>query len=96
MTRALQVRTLSAVSMAGYGHAEVDQRYTLLRVLARTLDRADLDLEEGRISPAAARGAVVAGLRRAGRVACDGRTGPRGLSQPRRTPESTTLTRLCG
>jgi hypothetical protein len=48
----LQVRTLWAVSMAGYGHGEVDQHCTLLRVLARNLDRADMDLEEGRISPA--------------------------------------------
>ncbi len=48
----LQVRSLWAVSMAGYSHAEVDERCTLLRVLARNLDRADMDLEEGRISPA--------------------------------------------
>jgi hypothetical protein len=47
-----QVRTMWAVTMAGYGHAEVDQRYSLLRALARTLDRADMDLEEERISPA--------------------------------------------
>lgn len=47
----LQVRSLWAVSMAGYGSAEVDERCTLLRVLARNLDRADMDLEEGRISP---------------------------------------------
>jgi len=48
----LQVRTLWAMSMAGYGHAEVDERYSLLRAMARTLDRADMDLEEERISPA--------------------------------------------
>lgn len=47
-----QVRTLWAVSMAGYGHDEVDERYTMLKVMARALDRADMDLEEGRISPA--------------------------------------------
>jgi Family of unknown function (DUF6611) len=48
----LQVLSLWAVSMAGYRHTEVDQRYALLRALARTLDRADMDLEEDRISPA--------------------------------------------
>lgn len=48
----MQVRTLWAVSMAGYSHADVDQNYALLRVLARHLDRADMDLEEDRISPA--------------------------------------------
>lgn len=48
----LQVRSLWAVSMAGYRHAEVDERYARLRALARTLDRADMDLEEDRISPA--------------------------------------------
>jgi hypothetical protein len=48
----LQVRSLWAVSIAGYGNCEADERCTLLRVLARNLDRADMDLEEGRISPA--------------------------------------------
>lgn len=48
----MQVRTLWAVSMAGYSHAEVDQRSVLLRAMAHTLDLADMDLEEGRISPA--------------------------------------------
>lgn len=47
-----QVRTMWAVSMAGYRHDDVDRGYALLRALARTLDRADMDLEEGRISPA--------------------------------------------
>ena len=47
-----QVRTMWAVSMAGYRHDDVDRRYSLLRALARTLDRADMDLEDGRISPA--------------------------------------------
>lgn len=46
----LRVRTLWATTIAGYGHHEVDQRYARLRVLARALDQADLDLEEGRIS----------------------------------------------
>lgn len=48
----VQVRSLWAISMAGYGNGEVDQRCTLLRAMARNLDRADMDLEEGRISPA--------------------------------------------
>jgi hypothetical protein len=48
----LQVRSLWGVSMAGYRSPEVDERCTLLRVLARNLDRADMDLGEGRISPA--------------------------------------------
>ena len=47
-----QVRTMWAVSMAGYRHDDVDRGYALLRALARTLDRSDMDLEEGRISPA--------------------------------------------
>ena len=47
----MRVRTLTAIVMAGYGHDEVDQRYSQLRVMARALDQADLDLEEGRISP---------------------------------------------
>ena len=48
----MQVRSVWAISMAGYRHAEVDRRYAKLRVMARALDRADMDLEEGRISPA--------------------------------------------
>lgn len=48
----VQVRSMWAVTMAGYRHADVDQRYALLRTAARALDRADLDLQEGRISPA--------------------------------------------
>ena len=48
----LQVHSLWAVSMAGYSHAEVEERCMLLRALARNLDRADMELEEGRISPA--------------------------------------------
>jgi hypothetical protein len=44
-----RVRTLSAMTMAG--HTGVDRRYSMLRVLARALDQADLDLEEGRLSP---------------------------------------------
>lgn len=47
-----QVRTMSAVRMAGIRDAETTQRYTTLRILARRLDRADLLVEEGRISPA--------------------------------------------
>jgi hypothetical protein len=47
----LRVRTLWATTIAGYGHAEVDDRHARLRVMARALDQADLDLEEGRISP---------------------------------------------
>lgn len=47
-----QVRTMSAVRMAGIRDAEMTQRYTTLRILARRLDRADLLVEEGRISPA--------------------------------------------
>lgn len=47
----LRVRSLRAISIAGYGHDEVDRRYAQLRVMARALDQADLDLEEGRISP---------------------------------------------
>ncbi|HTY29225.1 MAG TPA: DUF6611 family protein [Mycobacterium sp.] len=48
----LQVRSLWAISMAGYSHADVDEGYALLRAMAHTLDRADMELEEGRISPA--------------------------------------------
>lgn len=48
----LQVRSLWGVSMAGYGNSEVDQRCALLKALAHNLDRADMDLEEGRISRA--------------------------------------------
>ncbi len=47
-----QVRSMWAVSMAGYRHDDVDRGYSLLRALAQTLDRADMDLEEGRIAPA--------------------------------------------
>jgi pimeloyl-ACP methyl ester carboxylesterase len=47
----VRVRTLCAVNIAGYGQDDVDRRYSVLRVMARTLDHADLDLEEGRISP---------------------------------------------
>ncbi len=47
-----RVRTLWAASMAGYGHDEMDERYRTLRAMARALDRADLALDEGRISPA--------------------------------------------
>lgn len=46
------VRTLWAVSVAGYGHPDVDRRDVLLRAMAHALDRADMDLEEGRICPA--------------------------------------------
>ena len=48
----MQVRSVWALSMAGYGNSEVDRRSVLLRAMAHTLDRADMDLEEGRISPA--------------------------------------------
>lgn len=44
-----RVRTLSAITMAGYDTD--DRRYSMLRVMARALDHADLELEEGRISP---------------------------------------------
>lgn len=47
----LRVRTLWAVKIAGYTDDVVEQHYSHLRVLARALDHADLDLEEGRISP---------------------------------------------
>ncbi|SBS73034.1 conserved hypothetical protein [uncultured Mycobacterium sp.] len=47
----VRVRTLTAVVIAGYGDDDVDRRYSQLRVMARTLDQADLDLTEGRISP---------------------------------------------
>ena len=47
----MRVRTLWAVKSAGLGHDEADQRYSHLRAMARALDHADLDLEEGRISP---------------------------------------------
>ena len=51
----VRVRTLWASTMAGYGfnadHDDVDRRYSVLRVMARALDQADLALEEGRISP---------------------------------------------
>ena len=51
----VRVRTLWATTIAGYGHddadADADRRYSVLRMLARELDQADLDLEEGRISP---------------------------------------------
>jgi len=47
----MRVRTLHAINMAGYGHDEIDRRYSMMRVMARALDHADLDLEEGRISP---------------------------------------------
>jgi hypothetical protein len=49
-TRA-RVRTLWAGTVAGYSHDDVDRRYSVLRVLARALDQADLALEEDRISP---------------------------------------------
>lgn len=45
-----QVRSMWAVSMAGYSHDEVDEDYRTLKAMARTLDRADLALDEGRIS----------------------------------------------
>ncbi len=45
-----QVRSMWAVSMAGYSHDEVDEGYRTLKAMAHTLDRADLALEEGRIS----------------------------------------------
>jgi len=44
-----RVRTLCAVTMAGYSND--DRRYSTLRVLARAMDQADLALEEDRISP---------------------------------------------
>jgi hypothetical protein len=47
----MRVHTLWATKIAGYGHDEADQRYPALRVMARALDKADLDLAEGRISP---------------------------------------------
>ena len=47
----VRVRTLWASTIAGYGHDDVDRRYSVLRVMARALDQADLALEEGRISP---------------------------------------------
>ncbi len=47
----VRVRTLWASTMAGYDHDDVDRRYSVLRVMARALDQADLALEEGRISP---------------------------------------------
>lgn len=46
----LRVRTLWAITVAGYAYDEVDQRYSQLRLMARALDHADLDLDEGRIS----------------------------------------------
>jgi hypothetical protein len=46
----MRVRTLWATTIAGYRDGDVDRRYSMLRVMARTLDQADLDLEEGRIS----------------------------------------------
>lgn len=46
----MRVRTLCAVTMAGYRNDDADRRYAMLRVMARTLDHADLDLDEGRIS----------------------------------------------
>lgn len=45
-----RVRTLWAITTAGHGHDEADRRYSMLRMLVRTLDHADLDLEEGRIT----------------------------------------------
>jgi hypothetical protein len=47
----MRVRTVWATSIAGYGDPEADRRYSALRVMARALDQADLDLEEGRIDP---------------------------------------------
>jgi len=47
----VRVRTLCAINIAGYGQDDVDRRYSVLRVMARTLDHADLALEESRISP---------------------------------------------
>jgi hypothetical protein len=46
----MRVRTLTAMTMAGYAHEDADRQYSALRVMARTLDQADLDLDEGRIS----------------------------------------------
>ena len=45
----MRVRTLCTMTMAG--HDGADRTYSMLRVLARALDRADLDVEEGRLSP---------------------------------------------
>ncbi|WP_264001196.1 DUF6611 family protein, partial [Mycolicibacterium gadium] len=47
----MRVRTLWAITIAGARHDETERRYSQLRVMARTLDHADLDLAEGRISP---------------------------------------------
>ena len=46
-----QVRTISAVTMAGIRDAEMAEKYAALRRFARLLDRADLRLDEGQISP---------------------------------------------
>ncbi|BBZ77505.1 hypothetical protein MANY_28420 [Mycolicibacterium anyangense] len=77
-----QVRSLWATSMAGYGHHELDQRYRTLKAMAHALDLADLALDEGRISAAEheARWWQVYDA----------------LDQRLSTPESTTLTGLCG
>jgi hypothetical protein len=45
----LRVHTLWATSIAG--DRRPNSRYSALRVMARTLDHADLDREEGRITP---------------------------------------------
>jgi hypothetical protein len=45
----MRVHSLWATSI--HGQHDTDNRYSALRVMARTLDQADLDLEEGRISP---------------------------------------------
>lgn len=47
-----QVRTMSAVRMAGVRDAEMTENYIALRQLARGLERADLRLKEGQLSPA--------------------------------------------
>ncbi|BBY57546.1 DUF6611 family protein [Mycolicibacterium sarraceniae] len=45
----MRVRTLCAMTMAGHGDA--DRRYSMLRVMARALEQADLDLVQERITP---------------------------------------------
>jgi hypothetical protein len=47
----VRVRTLCAFTMAAYSDDDIDRRYSMLRVMARALDQADLALDEGRISP---------------------------------------------
>ncbi len=46
----MRVRTLWAVKIAGLGDDEADPQYSHLRLMARALVHADLDLLDGRIS----------------------------------------------